>query len=159
MIRVRPAMLADVPALVELMTEFYDESDYELDPDWATAAFTTLLSDVSLGAIWIADVDGQPAGHIVLTVRFTMEHGGHSGYIDDLFVRPNYRRQGVAKALLGTLIEECRWRGCLSLHVEVGDDNDAAQALYARHGLAATGDGRVLLSTSLPVSGWAARLH
>src|SRR5258708_3469166 len=94
-IPIRRATLDDIPVLVELMEDFYAESDYRLDRKWATTCFGALLSDGSLGAAWLGFHDGEPAGHVVLTVRFSMEYAGLVGVIDDLFVRPIGRRRGL----------------------------------------------------------------
>jgi ribosomal protein S18 acetylase RimI-like enzyme len=131
----RRASAADIPALVEMMAKFYAESDYPLHQDWATTSFATLLRDPSLGAIWIVFYDGEPAGHVVVTVRFSMEYGGFDAFIDDPFVRPEYRRRGLGKALLNELFAECARRNVLAVHVEVAHDNVPAQALYRRCGL------------------------
>jgi len=81
-----------------------------------------------------------------------MEHGGLSGHVDDLFVRPACRRRGVARALLGELFAECRTRGCLSVQVEAAQDNAAALGLYAHFGLVPHGDGRLLLAGPVAAS-------
>jgi GNAT superfamily N-acetyltransferase len=146
---VQLASLSDVQSLVELMHEFYAESSFTLDRTWAASSFTDLIAHPSLGGVWLIRVDGHVAGHVVLTVRYTMEFGGLSAYIDDLFVRALYRRRGAATAALDALLDECKRRGCLSLHVEVGHDNVAANALYSRYGLSPATDGRQLLSVAL----------
>jgi GNAT superfamily N-acetyltransferase len=89
---------ADIPALVELMSQFYAESSYALDREWAAASFAQLLQDEARGAVWIARRGTEAAGHIVLVLRHSMEFGGSTGVIDDLFVRPQFRRQGVGSA-------------------------------------------------------------
>jgi ribosomal protein S18 acetylase RimI-like enzyme len=147
---VRLATLDDIETLVALMCDFYSESSYELDRTWAANSFRTLLSNAALGCVWLAVADAQSVGHAVLTVRYTMEHGALSAYIDDLYVVPHHRNCGTGAALLGELFNEMRARGCKSAHVEVGDTNDAARALYAKFGLSAAQDGRVLLSRVLP---------
>ena len=150
---IRPATLDDVPALVVLMAAFYAESDYPLDGEWASAAFSKLLSNPSLGCAWLASAGGNCVGHAVLTARYTMEHGASSGYVDDLYVEPEYRRKGVGFALLETVFRECRVRELASVCVEVGQSNRAALALYAKFGLVPVTDGRVLLSGPLRESG------
>lgn len=150
MIVVRRATAADVPDLVELMREFYAESAFPLDPDWAARAFSRLIAEPARGTVWLIDVNGAPAGHVVLSIRFTMEFGGLSAYIDDLFVRPTFRRRGVARAGLDALIAECRRIGCRSMHVEVDPDNAAANALYRQYGLAPGADRRQQLGMALP---------
>ncbi len=146
---VRPATQEDVAALVLLMRDFYAESNHALDAQWAARSFEELLSDASLGAVWLAEQDGTLVGHVVLTLRYTMEHGGLSGYIDDLYIKPEYRRAGAASMLLDALVKECHTRSVKSMQVEVGGDNVAALALYAKCGLQPATDGRLLASVVL----------
>jgi ribosomal protein S18 acetylase RimI-like enzyme len=152
-VEVRLATRADIPQLVELMREFYAESSFPLDREWARRAFAGLIEEPSRGAVWIIESQGAPVGHAVLSVRFAMEFGGLSGYIDDLFVRPAHRRKGAASAGLDALIAECRRRGCRSIHVEVGLHNHAANALYRRYGLVPGDDERQALRVVLPPAG------
>ncbi len=130
------ASSVDIGALVGLMREFYAEAGYSLDDDWASSSLSALLGDPSRGMIWIVRVDNVPAGHVVLTLRHSMEFGGLDAFVDDLFVRPGHRRRGLGKALLAALFDECRRRGVLAVHVETGPDNAAAMALYSSVGMA-----------------------
>ena len=131
----KKATFDDIPVLVELMHEFYAESDYPLDQQWAAASFSALLADDSRGAAWIILENGEPAGHVVLTIRFSMEHGGLVGFIDDLFIRPAYRGKGLGKALLQAVFEESARRNLLALHLEVDREDTRAKSLYAKFGL------------------------
>lgn len=149
MITVQLATLSDVDELVELMHEFYAETDHPLDRDWASQAFTELIGDPSRGSVWLLGLDNISVGHAILSVRFAMEFGGLSAYIDDLFVRRAHRRRGVARAGLEALIAESIRRGCRSLHVEVDPDNAAAVSLYRGFGLAPGTDRRLELKTLL----------
>lgn len=131
----REATLNDLPVLVEMMDEFYVESDHVLDVEEATSAFKTLLDQPKYGVIWLALDGSEVAGYVILTVRFAMEFGGLEGSIDDLYIRPPARRRGFANQLLQSVLIECDERGLKALHVEVGADNAAAKALYQNFGL------------------------
>ena len=131
------------------MEEFYAEASYPLDRQWADRSFTALLTDPSLGCVWLVRCGPEIVGHVVLTVRFSMEHGGLDAFVDDLFVRPGHRRSGAATVALNALFTECRRRGILAVQVEVGQDNVAANALYARFGLALRSDRRQTRTVSL----------
>lgn len=148
-IGVRRASLNDIRDLVALMRAFYAESDYPLDEAWARQAFEQLLSDPSRGCVWLLTFEGEAVGYVVLTVRFAMEFGGLSAYVDDLFVRASHRRRGLARAGLEALIAEATRRGCRSLHVEVDPENAAAMALYGSFGLARGEDNRLEFKTLL----------
>ncbi len=135
MISARVATLTDIPALVEMMREFYAEANYALDAIWATEAFSTVLRDSSRGIAWIVSEGNESVGYIVLTFRLSMEFGGSDAFIDDLFVCPKYRRRGAGRVALEAAFDECRRRGVLAIHVETGEDNVAAKALYGSFGL------------------------
>jgi ribosomal protein S18 acetylase RimI-like enzyme len=126
---------ADIPVLVELMSEFYAESGYALDRKWAGASFDRLLGDGERGAAWLARKDMESAGYVVLTLRHSMEFGGLAGMIDDLYVRPRFRRQRAGAALVSALFAACRQLHVVAVNVEVGPDNAGALALYRSFGL------------------------
>lgn len=151
--QIQRATSADIGSLLTLMHDFYAESGFDLNHESTATAFQSLLSDPSLGCIWLAYANNIAIGHTVLTVRFTMEHEGLSGYIDDLYVQPQHRRLGVGRGLLNELLAECRARRCKALHVEVGKSNLAALALYTKLGLHAATDGRILASGAVPGEG------
>jgi GNAT superfamily N-acetyltransferase len=144
---IRSATLDDIPILVDLMQEFHAEADYSVDRESASASFAALLSDDSRGTVWILFHDAEPAGYVVLTIRFGMEYGGLDGFIDDLFVRPAHRRKGLGRAALKALFAECERRSVLAVHVEAGRDNVAAMALYGSYGL--RDNGRQMLTVRL----------
>jgi GNAT superfamily N-acetyltransferase len=146
-LRIESASRDDIATLIELMGEFYAESNFPLPTANARRAFEQLLSDPRLGGVWIAFGEDGAAGYVVLTLAFGMEYGGMRGFIDDLFVRPSARRRGVAAALLDALIADCLTRGVRSLSVEVAADNVAGNRVYERAGLA--NEGRLLLSRGL----------
>jgi ribosomal protein S18 acetylase RimI-like enzyme len=129
------------------MAAFYAESGYPLPEAPATRAFTTLLADARLGGAWLAEINGEPVGHTVLTVSFSMEYGGLRGFVDDLYVRPEARRRGVGAALLRALHEDCAARGVRAVHVEVDSEDTVARRLYARAGY--TDSGHLLLTRRL----------
>ena len=103
---VRSAAKNDIHVLVELMREFYAESKYSLDGDWAVRSFNLLLQSTERGAAWISFLGSDPAGYVVLTTRHSMEFGGVDGFVDDLFVRPAFRRHGVGTSLMTVLFRE-----------------------------------------------------
>ena len=138
-----PATPKDIVELVSLMKAFYTESGYTLDRAWAKRGFEMLMCNADLGAIWTVRHGPKAVGHVVLTLRFSMEFGGMDAFVDDLYIEPNHRRRGAGSMALSAVIDECRTRGVLALHVEAGRDNFAANALYARWGLNPRADDRV----------------
>lgn len=147
----REAGQGDVATLVGLMRDFYAESGYVLLEDRAAAAFEALLARPELGRIWLAERDApgatgaaaagkEPAGavvagYVVVTFVFAMEHGGLAAVIDDFYLRPKARGEGLGKATLAAVRRACEDLGLRALRVEVGADNAVAQAVYRSAGL------------------------
>lgn len=145
--QVRLARTEDVPALVDLMSEFYEEAGYPLPRAAASKAFTSLLGEPSRGRIWLIEVGTEPFGYIVLTLSFSMEYGGLRAFVDDFFVRPAMRGKGLGAAALETVKRTCHELGVRALLVETGPKDHPARGVYARAGFEESG--RVLLGQAL----------
>jgi ribosomal protein S18 acetylase RimI-like enzyme len=133
---VRLAAPGDAALLLEMMTEFYAETRFSLDRDRAAEAFERLLEDERLGRAWILSQDGAPAGYVVLTLGFSMEFHGRDGFVDDLFIRPEFRGIGLGRAAMVAVREACSSLGVRAVHLEVDPENRAATGLYRKFGFA-----------------------
>lgn len=126
--RVRPGDEAELTAMVHELAEF----------ERATADCTvseSQLRDALFGADpkvygHIAEVDGRPAGGALWFYNFSTWDGVAGIYLEDLFVRPDFRRRGLARSLLSTLARECVEHGYSRLSWAVLDWNVNAIALY-----------------------------
>ncbi len=134
----RKAGPGDLRELVAMMAEFYSESPYTLNPRRAAEAFAPLLADDRLGHVWFIQADSKEVGYIVLTFSYSMEYGGPSAVVDDFFVRPSFRGAGLGKADLAEASSLCAALGVRAIHVESGDDNPRALAVYRKVGFVDT---------------------
>jgi GNAT superfamily N-acetyltransferase len=130
----RLATLADVDLVVLLMSEFYQESNFELEPVRGRAAIHGLVADASRGRLWLIEQDGQTAGYVALTFGWSLEYLGRDAFIDDLYLRAPFRGQGLGTRVMERVEAEARAHGVQALHLEVGRDNHAGKALYFRSG-------------------------
>jgi GNAT superfamily N-acetyltransferase len=79
--------------------------------------------NLELLAAW---ADGGPVGVIVLAYRPSISLGATFASIEDLYVKPDARRRGVGRALLGAVGERCKERGVSYVEVQT----DEAVAFY-----------------------------
>ena len=82
----------------------------------------------------IAEWDGQAAGFALWFYNFSTFRGRHGIYLEDLFVRPAFRRKGVATALFRRLARRCRDEDLARLEWAVLDWNEPALRFYASLG-------------------------
>jgi GNAT superfamily N-acetyltransferase len=129
---IRTAEPADVPVLLELIREL---AAYEREPD-AVEATEDLLSAALFGPDAVASchvaVDGSGAvvGMALWYVTFSTWKGRPGMWLEDLYVRPSARGQGLATALLRALAAVCVERGWPRFEWWVLDWNESAHAFY-----------------------------
>jgi GNAT superfamily N-acetyltransferase len=78
----------------------------------------------------IAEWNGEPAGFALWFYNFSTFRGRHGLYLEDLFVRPDFRSKGIGKALLRHLARRCVAEGLPRLEWWVLDWNEPALRFY-----------------------------
>ncbi len=61
-------------------------------------------------------------------------HDGRRGYLQHVMVRPEYRKQGIAKGLTNRCLDALMKIGILKTHIDVFIENDAANNFWKRNG-------------------------
>jgi GNAT superfamily N-acetyltransferase len=78
----------------------------------------------------IAEWDGEPAGFALWFQNFSTFRGRHGLYLEDLFVRPAFRRRGIGRALFRHLARRCAAEGWTRFEWAVLDWNAPSIAFY-----------------------------
>ena len=68
---------------------------------------------------------------------WALEHGGLSAWLEELYVLPALRGQGVGGRLLDQVLALARARGCAAVDLEVEAEHARSASLYARAGFRA----------------------
>ena len=119
---IRRAVVADIPALVELEQVFpSDRMDRR--------SFRHLLQS-GHGSVLVYASGGVPVGDAVVLYR----RNSRVARIYSLVVQPAQRGRGIARQLLQAVEADARAHHCRSLRLEVRPDNEPAQRLYTRAG-------------------------
>jgi ribosomal protein S18 acetylase RimI-like enzyme len=130
----RVADAGDADALLAMMRGLYEHERIAFDEAAARAALAQLLADDSCGVAHFILLGGEVAGYLVLTFGFSLEFGGRDAFVDELFVKDEFRGRGAGKVALGFAADVCRARGVRALHLEVERANEAAQDIYRKAG-------------------------
>lgn len=133
-IALRPATEADVPLIVTLVHEL---ADYERLADQCVADANNVraaLFELKAAEVVLAEMDGSTAGYALFFRSFSTFLMRPGIYLEDLFVRPQYRKQGVGLALLRHLARHAVDRGCARVEWSVLKWNQLAIDFYNRIG-------------------------
>jgi GNAT superfamily N-acetyltransferase len=130
-VAIRPARPGDAGLVLTLVREL---AAYErlLDEVDATEAMidAALFGPNARLFCDIAEWDGAPVGFALWFANFSSFRGRHGIYLEDLFVRPAFRRRGIGKALLRHLARRCVEHGWARFEWSVLDWNAPSIAFY-----------------------------
>ena len=131
---IRRAQPSDVPEIIAMVREL---AEYEKAPDEAVATeeqfLMALFGDSPKVFAYVVDDDaaaGTLAGFAMYFLNFSTWLGVHGLYLEDLYVRPQFRGQGYGKQLLATLAKECVDNGYGRFEWWVLDWNQSAIDVY-----------------------------
>jgi GNAT superfamily N-acetyltransferase len=91
----------------------------------------------------IAEWNGQPAGFALWFLNFSSFRGRYGIYLEDLFIRPEFRGKGLGKALMAKLAQRCLQEGWARLEWAVLDWNKPAIDFYTAAGATVMEDWRL----------------
>ncbi len=146
-IRIRPAAPADAPLILTFIRQL---AEYERDPNAVVMTEDQLLRD-GFGRdryfeCLIAESNGQPAGFALFFPIYSTWKG-RSIHLEDLFVLPEFRKQGIGKALLRRVASIAVERGCARLQWDVLEWNKLALDFYRALGAVTLDEWRIMRVT------------
>jgi GNAT superfamily N-acetyltransferase len=113
MLSIRTATAQDARLIVQLIREL---AEYERAPQEAVATPEDILrdgfSERPKFRILIAEWSGQPAGFALFFNNYSTWRGRPGLFLEDLFVRPEFRKKGIGKSLLVKLARIAVAEGC-----------------------------------------------
>ena len=132
---IREAKIGDIAAIHDLIVQL---AIYEKEPNAvvATAAeiSESLFGDRPVAYAHVAEIDGVIVGIAIWFLNFSTWQGEHGIYLEDLFIRPQYRGQGWGKKLLQYLAAKCNDNDWGRFQWWVLDWNTPAIEVYKRLG-------------------------
>ena len=128
---IRNANESDVPLIHQFIR---DLADYEKLAHVVVATEAqlraTLFGSSPYAEVILAEEDGTPAGFALFFHNYSTFLAQRGVYLEDLFVKPEYRGRGYGKALLARLAQIARERDCGRVEWAVLDWNEPSIAFY-----------------------------
>jgi GNAT superfamily N-acetyltransferase len=134
-ILIRPATPDDIPLILQFIRELaeYERLAHEVSATEAQLR-ATLFGARPVAEVVIASHDDAPAGFAVFFANYSTFLGRPGLYLEDLFVRPDARGNGIGRALLEYLARLTVDRGWGRLEWRVLDWNEPSIAFYKKLG-------------------------
>ena len=132
---IRAITAKDIPALLPLVEQYWIFEDVAGFKSARVAReLERVCGDPKLGSGWIASIGGRAVGYLLAVYVFSLEHLGLTAEIDEFFVLPSARGQGIGAELLRLGEAEFMRRQCTNVSLQLGKGNDGARVFYRAHG-------------------------
>jgi len=135
MLSIRPATIKDASLLASMILELaqYEKLDHEAAVTAESIARDGFGPHPKFRAI-IAEVDGKAAGYAVFFEFYSTFQGRAGLFLEDLYVKPSLRKQGIGQALLNYVARIAWEEDYFCMRWEVLDWNKPAIDFYRRLG-------------------------
>lgn len=132
---IREASPADVSAIMQLIHDLaeYEKAPQEVETNVVEMA-AALFADQPKVFAHVIDLDGEVIGMAIWFLNFSTWQGKHGIYLEDLYVKPEYRGRGYGLAMLKYLAALCVERGYGRFQWWVLDWNKPAIEFYKSQG-------------------------
>jgi GNAT superfamily N-acetyltransferase len=129
MAHIRGVKPEDQPAWDRLWAGYLAFYDKTLPPEVTEDTWRRLLSGALIGLVAVSPT-GEPQGFAHALLHAGTWSPKPLCYLEDLFVLPEARGQGIGRALIEALTARGRREGWLRLYWQTANGNKAAQRLY-----------------------------
>jgi GNAT superfamily N-acetyltransferase len=138
-LKIRPAVFADLPRLVAFNCSMALETEEkQLDLETVTRGVKAMLEDPRLGRYFVAVVDGDVVGQLMLTEEWSDWRDGRFWWIQSVYVEPTARRRGIYRALHAYVVERAKTDPTVcGLRLYVATHNRNARFTYESLGMKA----------------------
>jgi len=133
-ITIKPLDDTQLAPAVSLLEAQLREHSIASSPDALAAVLSTLSAQPERGFLLTACYNDAPVGVAYAACILSLEYGGSSGWLEEFYVLPEWRGQGVGSSLLAAVIAAATERGWPALDIEVDSAHQRVLSLYARSG-------------------------
>jgi len=130
----RVATESDADVLLEFMQAYYQYDGHGFDRAKARTALVGLLGEPRFGRAWLVLDEDRAVGYVVLCFGYSLEWLGRDAFVDEFYLREEYRGHGWGRKTMEFVEEEARAAGVRTLHLEVVQKNTQALDVYRKMG-------------------------
>lgn len=131
-VALRTASKSDFEEVLSMMKDFNAIDHYPFDRELRHRNLIEFTQNENLGRLWVITWNGSSIGYIVLAFGFSFEYGGRDAFIDEFFIKKDYRNKGIGKGTLQYISKAAIDLKINAIHLEVEKHNTGANELYTK---------------------------
>lgn len=129
-----PADPADRDEILARLQEHLREEQVAVAVAPLAQAVDGVLGDPEHGFFHVARTGHTVIGIAYVALVWSLQHAGRAAWLEQLYVVPEWRGQGVGRELFAAAMERARWKGCVAVDAEVTSDHARAEHLIQSEG-------------------------
>jgi amino-acid N-acetyltransferase len=129
-IEIRAAREGDYKELMKLYDEFVEEDRYSGGNE---DSFSEVLVSTE-NFIYVAEDKGKLVGFVTFSTRWVVRYPTLIAEMDELYVKSEYRRQGLGSKLVEAILKKAAELGCSRMFIDTHIKHEAAQKLSQKMG-------------------------
>jgi GNAT superfamily N-acetyltransferase len=131
---IEPVGPDDLGLILPLILDQFREHSIPAETEQLENSIRVVLADNRLGFFLTARTGQDLAGIAYVAFSWSLEHFGRSAWLEELYVRPELRNQGVGRRLLDEVLTRAAELGAEAIDLEVDRAHARAENLYRRNG-------------------------
>ena len=121
-----------IPAIVNLMVDFYAIDGYPINKETTTNLFLEFVNKPEAGKCFVIKYNNEICGYTILVQFFSFEMSGNVLLLDELYIANNYQGKGIGKKAMEFIKQFSQENNYKKIVLEVEPHNQRAIQLYEK---------------------------
>lgn len=120
---------------IKMCMDFYntDGVDHSIPVSNMEKTFNLLMEGLDFAKAYVCEKNNKTVGYILLALTYSNEAGGMVVWLDEIYVKPEFRSQGIGSELIDFIIEKYKNK-IARFRLEITESNIGAKKLYLSKG-------------------------
>jgi GNAT superfamily N-acetyltransferase len=133
-IHITRADRTDVDAVLGMVRDYHAVDHLSFNETIVRPILESVIANHALGRLFLIRAGDDVVGYVLMGFGFSIEYLGRDAWVDEFFVKDEWRSRGIGKQVLGLVKAEALRLGIGAVHLEVTRGNTRAQSLYEKSG-------------------------
>ena len=120
---------------IKMCMDFYntDGVDHSIPVSNMEKTFNILMEGLDFAKAYVCEKNNKTVGYILLALTYSNEAGGMVVWLDEIYVKPEFRSQGIGSELIDFVIDKYK-DNAARFRLEITESNMGAKKLYLSKG-------------------------